>query len=225
MIRSILGLTTIAMFSTGCVAHMEDAPFDAEVNVPQDLVVAWSADDNNLDLAGLLVPFDIGVFRTDQASGETMPLPNTRVEITSSYSGVYLIPQQAVEVVSYPDLPGGITSQEDVKAACTDSNGNYAMNEDWCAWYWDTESSTFYQFAGTYADAYEYDTADGYYWYAPTHMVAETDNRGLVRAYMLIDVMPVAEGAGGEGTIQDVSILASVGWDSKTFMITTGGSN
>ena len=223
MTRTILGLSTIAMFSTGCVAQMEDAPFDAEVNVPQDLVIAWSTDNNNLDLAGLLVPFDVGVFRTDQASGETMPLPNTRVEITSSYSGVYLIPQQAVEVVSYPDLPGGITSQEDVKAACTDANGNYAMNEDWCAWYWDTESSTFYQFAGTYADAYEYDTADGYYWYAPTHMVAETDNRGLVRAYMLIDVMPVAEGA-GEGGIQDVSILASVGWDSKTFTITTGGN-
>ena len=116
--------------------------------------IAWSTDNNNLDLSGLLVPFDVGVFRTDQASGETMLLPNTRVEITSSYSGVYLIPQQAVEVVSYPDLPGGITSQEDVKAACTDANGNYAMNEDWCAWYWDTESSTFYQFAGTYADAY-----------------------------------------------------------------------
>ena len=117
-----------------------------------------------------------------------MPLPNTKVEITSSYSGVYLIPQQAVEVVSYPDLPGGISSQEDAKQRA-DANGNYSMNEDWCAWYWDTESSTFYQFAGTYADAYDYDTGDGYYWYAPTHMVAETDNRGLVRAYMLIDVM------------------------------------
>ena len=37
MTRTILGLSTIAMFSTGCVAQMEDAPFDAEVNVPQDL--------------------------------------------------------------------------------------------------------------------------------------------------------------------------------------------
>ena len=44
-------------------------------------------------------------------------------------------------------------------------------------------------------------------------MVAETDNRGLVRAYMLIDVMPVlaSQGGDGEGTIEDVSILAMVG--------------
>jgi len=211
-----------AALSSGCVAQMEDAPFDAEVNVPQDLQIAWSTENNDLDLAGLLVPFDIGVFRNNQQTGEIMPLPNTRVEITSSYGGVYIIPQQAVEVVSYPSLPGGITSQEDVKAACTDANGNYAMNEDWCAWYWDTDSQTFYQFAGTYADAYEYDTADGFYWFAPTHMVAETDNRGLVRAYMLIDVMPVS--TGGEGAIEDVSILASIGWDSQTFTITAGGN-
>lgn len=223
MTRSILGLSTLMFATTGCVAHMEDAPFDATVSVPQDIIIAWSTEENNVDLAGLLIPFDIGVSRTDRNTGETMPLPNTRVEVTSSYSGVYLIPQQAVEVVSYPDLPGGINSQEDVKAACTDANGNYSMNEDWCAWYWDTDSQTFYQFAGTYADAYEYDTGDGYYWYAPTHMVAETDNRGLVRAYMLIDVMPVAETT-GEGQILDVSILASIGWDSKTFMITTGGN-
>ena len=78
-------------------------------------------------------------------------------------------------------------------------------------------SQTFYQFCGTYADAYEYDTADGFYWFAPTHMVAETDNRGLVRAYMLIDVMPVVSVAGGEGTIEDVGILASIGWDTQTF--------
>jgi hypothetical protein len=213
-----------ALFASGCVASMEDAPFDAEVNVPEDLQIAWSVDNNTLDLSGLLIPFDVGVFRNNQATGALEPLPNTRVEITSSFGGVYLIPQQAVEVVSYPGLPGGISSQEDVKAACTDANGDYAMNEDWCAWYWDTESQTFYQFAGTYADAYEYDTADGFYWFAPTHMVAETDNRGLVRAYMLIDVMPVASVAGGDGTIEDVSILASIGWNSQTFMITSGGN-
>ena len=106
-------------------------------------ICAWSIENNNVDLSGLLIPFDVGVFRTDQSNGSLQPLPNTQVEITSSFGGVYLIPQQAVEVVSYPGLPGGITSQEDVKAACTDANGNYSMNEDWCAWYWDTESQTF----------------------------------------------------------------------------------
>ena len=149
-----------ALLASGCVASMQDAPFDAQVNVPQDLQIAWSVDNNNLDLSGLLIPFDIGVFRTNPLNNLSEPLPNTRVEITSSFGGVYLIPQQAVEVVSIPVYPVGL-GQEDVKAVCTDANGNYAMNEDWCAWYWDTESQTFYQFAGTYADSYEYDTADG----------------------------------------------------------------
>ena len=130
--------------------------------------------------------------------------------------------QQAVEVVSYPDLPNGIENEADVKAACTDANGNYAMNEDWCAWYWDTGSQTFYQFAGTFADSYEYDTGSGYYWFAPTHMIAESDNSGLVKAYMLIDVMPVTSTSGADAQIQDVSIVASIGWDSKSFTITTG---
>ena len=51
-------------------------------------------------------------------------------------------------------------------------------------------------------------------------MVAETDNRGLVRAYMLIDVMPVAEGA-GEGGIQDVNLSQRDG--IPKLIITTGG--
>jgi hypothetical protein len=200
---------------------MEDAPFNAEVSVPDDLQIAWDIQNNEVDLSGLLVPFTVGVFLNNPNTGITEPLPNTRVEITSGYGGVYLLPQQAVEVVSYPNLPNGIESQDDVKEACTDAQGNYAMNEDWCAWYWDTDSQTFYQFAGTFADSYEYDTAEGYYWFAPTHMVTETDHRGLVQAYMLIDVMPVSASAGdAEGTVQDVAIVAGAGWDSKSFMIT-----
>lgn len=221
-------VTKIAIFSSlffsmGCVAHMENAPYDAQVMSPDDMTIAWTILNNDLDLSGLLIPFDIGVYREDQNTGNTEPLPNVKVEVTSNYDGVYILPQQAVEVISYPSLPGGITTEEDVKAACTDSNGNYAMNEEWCAWYWDTDSKLFYQFAGTFADNYEYDTANGYYWFAPTHMVAETDRRGLVRAYLLVDVMPVTQ-EGDKITFQDVSIVSTVGWDSSTFTITTGSN-
>ena len=76
-----------AVFASGCVASMEDAPFDAQVNVPEDLQIAWSIENNNVDLSGLLIPFDIGVFRTDMSNGTMAPLPNTRVEITSSFGG------------------------------------------------------------------------------------------------------------------------------------------
>lgn len=213
----IMGVAT----QVACVAHMESAPYGSEIMVPDDMQIAWSTDDNDMDLAGLLVPFEIGAYYNNTSTGQIEPLPNTKVEITTSYAGVYLIPQQAVEVISYPGLPNGILSEDDVKAACTDSNGNYALNEDWCAWYWDTGSQLFYQFTGTYADAFEYDTADGYYWFAPTHMVGETDNRGLLKAYILIDYMPVSSGEAGDSVL-DVSVAASIGWDVKTFTISTG---
>ena len=44
------------IFASGCVASMEDAPFDAEVNVPEDLQIAWSVDNNDLDLSHTLRP-------------------------------------------------------------------------------------------------------------------------------------------------------------------------
>ena len=93
-------------------------------------------------------------------------------------------------------------------------NGNYILAEDWCAWYWDTQGQQFYQFAGTYANAYDFDDTSGFYWYAPTHMVAETDNRGLVRVFGLIDVLPQ-----GDNGFLPVSVVGTTGWSQGNFTI------
>ncbi len=216
-----MGLLASISFSFACLADHEKAPFGSQVSVPEDVLISWSITNNDVDFRGLIIPFDVGVFRTNQSTGTSEPLPFTEVEITSNYGGVYLIPQEAVGVLDYPSLPPGITSEADVEAACSDEGGNYEMNEEWCAWWWDTRTSQFYQFDGTYADNYEEDTAGNNYFYAPTYMVSETDRSGLVRAYLLIDSMPVLSNQGGEPTIQDVSVNVNIGWDSQAFMITT----
>ena len=222
-----IGLLASMSFSVACRAHHEKAPFGSVVSVPNDILIAWSAENNAFDFRGFIIPFDIGVFQSDNENGTSEPLPYTQVEISTSYSGVYLMPQEAVNIVSYPTLPAGVTSESDVEAACTDENGNYAMNEEWCAWYWDTQTSQFYQFTGTYADNLEEDTAGNSYFYAPTNMVTETNASGLVRAYLLIDSMPLIitnvdlETGVYEYDILDVGITANIGWDSQTFLITT----
>ena len=203
-------LLLLPLASIGCQANMVNAPHDAQIIMPEELTLGWNAASNVFDLAGLLFFFDVGVI-----DGNGDPLPNVRVEITTSFNGVYLLPQESIEVVSYPGLPAGVTSVEDVKAACTDDNGNYVLAEDWCAWYWDTTTQQFYQFAGTYANAFSYSDTAGYYWYAPTLMSGQTDGRGLLRVYSMIDMMPLA----GEGTFGDVQILASIGVDSESFDI------
>jgi hypothetical protein len=209
----------LPMLSIGCTANMENAPFGSQITMPEELTLAWNAAANVFDLSGMLFFFDVGVLDEDG-----LPLPNVRVEITTSFNGVYLLPQEAIEVVSYPGLPSGVNSIEDVKEACTDDNGNYVLAEDWCAWYWDTETQQFYQFAGSYANSYESSDTGGYYWFAPTHVVTETNNRGLVRIYSMIDVMPVTDESGTE--FSPVQITATTGWAFDSFMInpSTGAS-
>lgn len=220
-----IGLLASLSFSFACKADFEKAPFGSQVSVPDDVVISWSTSNNDFDLQGLILPFDIGVFNTNQSTGTSEPLPYTQVEITSSYGGVYLIPQEAVGMVNPPGVPDGISSASDVEAACSDENGDFALNEDWCAWYWDSENATFYQFNGTYADLFEEDEEGNTYFYAPTYMVTQTNNSGLVRIYALVDSMPQEEAAEDEtAAFQDVSITVNIGWDSQAFMITTSAN-
>lgn len=196
---------------SACTVNQIDAPFGSQVVLSSgDITLAWSSEANEFDLAGTLFFFDVMV-----VNDENEPLENIKVEVSSNFSGVYLVPQEAVELVSYPGLPADIQSTDDVKEACSDENGNYILAEDWCAWYWDTTTQQFYQFAGTYANAFSYSDTAGYYWYAPTLMSGQTDGRGLLRVYSMIDMMPLA----GEGTFGDVQILASIGVDSESFDI------
>lgn len=217
-----LGLLTAISFSMACQASHEKAPFGATVTVPNDILISWSTADNTRNLQGLMVPFIIGVSKADDSTGKTIPLPYTEVTITTSFGGVYLLPKEAIIVSAYPDVPDEITSVEDVEDYCTDENGAFFLTEEWCAWYWDIETSQFYQFNGNYSSAFS-ETEDGSYYFAPTMMVTETNGMGIIEAYMFIDAMPVIS-EGNESAIQDVSITAGITWDSQPFFITTGSA-
>ena len=194
------------LLSMGCAGSIVEAPFGSTITVPSGLEINWSTSLQERDLAGLVQLFDVVVL---DPQGE--PLENTRVEIITSFAGVMIVPQEAIELVGYPAVPEEITSQEDVREYCTDEYGNYTLVEDWCAWYWDSVNDQYYHFAGTYADNYtSYDTG-GAYWFAPTYVEGTTDNRGTFRAYLLIDSLPDGEAP--------VTITATIGVDSDSFQI------
>ena len=218
-----VGLLASISFSMACgfnQASHEKAPFGATVTVPNDMLIAWNVADNTQNYSGLVVPFTVGVSNADNSTGASLPLPNIEVTITTSYGGVYLIPQEAIVAVGYPTLPDGILGPDDVDAYCSDEEGNFLAVEEWCSWYWDTETSQFYQFNDGYAAAFEENADDGtYYAFSPTMMVTETNNMGIVEAFMFIDAMPVTDDE--EPAILDVAITAGITWDAQPFYITT----
>ena len=175
----------LASLMMGCTRNFLPAPFDAQLTMPSDYVFGWTPALNEFDLAGRPVLFNIGVTDADG-----FPLPRTTVEVSTGWTGVYLMPEEAVEIVGYPGLPDGINSIDDVQAYCVDKNGNYALVEDWCAWFWDFENSQFYSFAGTFADNFYSDTG-GVYFYGPTYVSTQTNDLGIARLVAFIDHVPL----------------------------------
>ena len=204
--------TAALLLSMGCSTGVVQAPYGSSVVVPESIEINWTEAYNEYDLAGIVQLFDVIVLDPDG-----LPLENAQLEISSSYGGVYIVPQESIELVGYPSVPEGITSQDDVRDYCVDDNGNYTLVEDWCAWYWDTVTDQYYSFAGTYADNYTYTDSGNLYWFAPTYVNASTDGRGIYRAYLLIDTLPSA----GEGTFSEVIITVNIGVDVQTFSIST----
>jgi hypothetical protein len=202
--------SALLLLSMGCSSSIVQAPFGSSVVVPSNIQINWTDAYNDYDLAGVVQLFDVQVLDPDG-----LPMENVQVEISTSYGGVYIVPQESIELVGYPSVPEGITSQSDVRDACVDANGNYTLNEDWCAWYWDTVTDQYYSFAGTYADNFTYTDSGELYWFAPTYVSASTNGRGIFRGYLLIDTLPDI----GDGGYADVIITVSIGVDVQTFSI------
>lgn len=202
--------SALMLLSMGCSQTVVQAPFGSSIVVPSSIEINWSDDYNDYDLAGVVQLFDIQVL-----DPEGLPMENVQVEISTSYGGVYIVPQESIELVGYPSVPEGITSQQDVKDYCVDDNGNYTLVEDWCAWYWDSVTDQYYSFAGTYADNYTPTDSGDLYWFAPTYVTATTNGRGLYRGYLLIDTLPAL----GDEAYADVVITVSIGVDVQTFSI------
>ena len=227
----------LAAFSmqVGCKASSVPAPSYVEVNTnPTAYSISWNTELNDIDRQGKLLYFDVFANQNNnpkwQGSQSDIPAEYVQVEVTSLYEYVYILPQEAVELVSYPGLPGNVQSMEDVRDQCTDEFGNYSHDAgDWCAWYWDTSTNQYYQFSNTYADSYTAlddtaiceDNEDCYYYYGPTHIIGQTDNRGLLRVYAFVDSLPsTSDGAGA--SFSEIGILVTTGYSSTQLTIGQG---
>jgi hypothetical protein len=206
-------LAALLSLGFGCVQGAIPAPASARIKAPSDISIAWRASYNDQhDQVGMVLWQDLMVY---DSGDDNMPLESIEVEVTSGYNGVYLIPAEAVKLVGYPEASVDPSDQAAIEDACTDEYGAFMSDPEWCAWYWDTESQQFYEVGSQYVAT----SAN----YAPNYFVGRTDNRGLLRVYMYVDVMPVY-GDTESSAFGSVQIVSSIGVDSSSFEVRVAGS-
>jgi len=201
------------VLSIGCVNGAIPAPASARIEVPDGISVNWDAEYNGYhDKIGVVAFSYLYVYDSE----DNFPLEHIEVEVVSHSSGVYIIPGQAVQLVSYPEASVDPTDENAVQDACTDADGNFRSDPEWCAWYYDTESGQYYQLSGQYIS-----TSSNY---APNYFVGKTDNRGLLKLFLYVDSLPAQgeegdEEGGGNISFSTAEVSASIGVDSGTFTI------
>lgn len=174
---------------TGCAPGPIAAPYGSSLVMPSDVDFSFDqAYSDSGDLTGGLFYTYIGVMGPDG-----LPLNGIQVEITSGWTGAYLIAERAVRVV------------DDYEQDCTTNPPDDP--EDPCYAWFDVEGQEFVEFAGDYAEL------GGF---GPTYMSATTDNRGLLPVYVFIDSVPVDS----DGEAVSVPIFASIGIETESFQLT-----
>ena len=135
--------------------------------------------------------------------------PRNAIElsVTSLFEGLSIIPPSAVRTVDLPELPEGIETRGDIVDACTDDEGNYTNDEEWCAYYYDVDSGTFVDFGADYA------------WggYSPTYAELTTDNHGVARVYLFLDWIP-QDGNGAYAQLE-TDVVGSIGYSSAAYRL------
>jgi hypothetical protein len=203
MRNTLIGL---AIFGIGCVEGGIEAPYSAKIVAPSDVTISWDSSYNEIhDQVGVVVMGDLMVYDSET----DLPLEHIEVEMLSNWGGVYLIPAEAVQLVGYPEASIDPTDQEAIREQCTDSDGNFKSDPEWCAWYWDTETQQYYQIGGQYIA-----TANNY---SPNYFVGRTNNRGILEFYLYVDALPGTEGGYGSA-----SVSASIGVDTAVFTVRAG---
>lgn len=209
------GMMVAGLLLTGCANGFYAAPFGSQFTMDSDIMLAPSEAYYFMDSIGSLVITQASVM-DDQGLNL---MPGIQVEIATSWPGLYLLPESAVKMVDYPEPGEGVTSPEEAQALCdTDDDGYIDEDaEDWCSWWWDTESGQYYEFGTDYAST---DTN-----YRPNYLITGSDDRGLVRFYVYIDSMPAEQDEDGAVTWGEAQIWGSIGVSSDTMNVsveTTG---
>ena len=158
----------------------------------------------DVDGTGKLWFIEYAVLNVDQ-----QPRNAIEVSVSSLFEGLAIIPPSAVRTVDPPELPEGIDSRGDIVDACTDDDGNYTNDEEWCAYYYDVDSGTFVDFGDDYA------YSDGY---SPTYAELVTDSHGVARVYLFLDWIP--RDANGAYAELETTVVGSIGYSSAVYTLT-----
>lgn len=194
MSRFAIATTLALLGTTGCLpATGVEAPFDANLSIPDDVEISGAAVGTYDDNIGALILLDVLVF-----SDETgLPMDNIQVELLSNSAGVYLIPSSAVKLVGGP--------AEVSEDQCFDGDGNYLENApDECYWLYDSSGDQYIQFASDFANVYK-----------PNYMMGATDEHGILRSYVYVDAMP----EDSDGQYTDAAVSVMLGHLTDTFTI------
>ncbi len=138
-----------------------------------------------------------------------VPRNAIEISVTSLFEGLAIIPPSAVRTVDPPELPEGIESRGDIVDACTDDEGNYTNDEEWCAYYYDVDSGTFVAFGADYA------YSKGY---SPTYAELVTDSNGVARVYLFLDWIP-PNAEGDAYAALETSVVGSIGYSSAAYTL------
>ncbi len=211
--KTILIAVSLPLFLSACANGYYPAPAWAAMSEIEDITIAPSTSLVSQDGLGVLILGDILVYDTNTEQ----PLAGVEVEMSTMWSGLYVLPETAIKLVDYPEAPEDVQSAEDVAAYCDvwPDGGDDQIDADapdWCSWWWDTETGQFYQFGGDYAM-----TPDNY---RPTYMISGTDNRGLMRFYLYVDSLPyTATEDETTGSFSSAGVMASIGVENMTFSV------
>ena len=182
-----LAVATLAL-GVGCSSGPFNAPYSAPISSDIDTIYVSNTPSFWLeDGIGAAVKMRILVTDTDDASGEPIPLNNVWVEVQGPTRGVFLLPQSAVQSITYPADPGLDRSQCEVNGSVNNSGEN-----EWCGWWVDEDAQSYIQIAPTYAGAAGF-TEDGQA-YGPNYLKTGTDRFGRLEMWVFVDALPVING-------------------------------
>ncbi len=207
----MMKLATFGLFPlalAACSGGPYPAPATAVLSDLEDFTLVPSTAHRTQDGLGTLVFGDIMVYDDETE----MPLNNIEVEILTGWSGIYVLPESAIKLVQYPQPPVDVQDGSSTVAdyCDIDPEDGYIDSDapDWCSWWWDTASSSYYELGGDYAM-----TSDNY---QPTYLIGGTDGRGILRFYLYIDSMPFNT---EDETFSGASIWISIGVDTLNVAI------
>lgn len=151
--------------SLGCLSDLgHRAPSGYTMEVGGSVTLVWDSSYNDYDDGlGALVPIDVMVMDNDGN-----PAPDIRVEFITGSSGVYLLPEAAIQEVDPPN-------PEAEGSNCTPGAEDYDIET--CAWY-DSDNERYFELSTSY-------TGD----YKPNYAIAASDEFGTVRMWAYVDAL------------------------------------